>query len=70
MFRHARTLTILVLAALLIILGGIGTFTAEAASFKAVINEARSSDRWYAPLESYDTSPDAADVTIMPGLPY
>ncbi len=70
MFRHARTLIITLLAALLIVLGGIGAFTAEAASFKAVINEARSSDRWYAPFEAYDTSPDAADITFVPSLPY
>lgn len=69
MLRHKQTLMITLLAALLILLGGIGTFTAEAASFQAVINETRTSDL-YAPIEGYDSLPDAEDFSIMPGLPY
>ena len=69
MFRHIRTLLITVLAALLIVLGGIGTFTAEAASFQAVIEEARTAGP-FPPLESYDSTLDATDTMLIPGLPY
>lgn len=72
MFWQARTVLIILLAALLIVIGGIGTFTAEAASFKAVVNEVRAAGP-YVPLEAYESSPDAVDLVdlmIAPGRPY
>ncbi len=69
MFRHLRIFAITLFAALLIVLGGIGTFTAEAASFQAVINETRTAGP-FPPLDPYDATLDSADITLIPGLPY
>jgi hypothetical protein len=64
------------MTALLIILGTVGIFTAEASSFRATIIEAQQPGAMV-PIEPYDISPGTLDASTeypetltVPGLPY
>ena len=69
MFRRLQTFTLALLTALLIILGGLGLFIAEASSFPGIIIEAQSYDLGR-PIDALDMSPDTGEVIVSPGLPF
>ncbi len=64
-----QCLFLAIMTALLILLGTVGIFSAEAASFRTLVQEAQSYDR-ATPIEAYNVLPDTADSLPDPGLPY
>lgn len=73
MLLRIQTFTLALLTALLIIIGGVGVFIAEASSFQGIIIEAQTYDPG-APFggsyDAYDFGPEAESVITAPGLPY
>jgi hypothetical protein len=64
-----QSLFLALLTALLIILGTVGIFSAEASSFRVLIQEAQSYDK-VTPIEAYTVSPDTSATMPVPGSPY
>jgi hypothetical protein len=56
-------------AALLIILGTFGIFTAEASSFRLIISDVQTYGS-VLPLDANDPGIDNPDMASIPGLPY
>jgi hypothetical protein len=69
MLRRIQTITLALLTALLIILGGFGVFIAEASSFSGIIIEAQSYDPG-TQIDAFDFGTDSSPVDLPPGLPY
>ena len=69
MLLRFQTLTLALLTALLIILGGFGTFIAEAASIHGIIFEAQTYDPG-APIDAFEFGPEDIGTVSAPGLPY
>ncbi|MCC7367187.1 MAG: hypothetical protein IT306_02120 [Chloroflexi bacterium] len=71
MFRQTQTLILALLTALLIILGGVGIFIAEASSLRGIMVEAQNYDP-STPLDAYrfnGTAPDEENSSFTFGFP-
>ena len=69
MLLRFQTVTLALLTALLIILGGLGLFIAEASSLPGIIMEAQSYDPG-SPLDGMEIAPDSGTELSEPGLPF
>lgn len=70
MFRRIQTLMLALLTALLIILGGVGIFIAEASSISVLILDAQSSYDAGSPVDAVDLGPDDGGPVQAPGYPF
>ena len=67
--RTTQCLFLALTAALLIILGTFGIFTAEASSFRVIISDVQTYGV-VMPIDANDSGIDDPDMATIPGLPY
>ena len=69
MLPRLQCLFLALTAALLIIFGTFGIFTAEASSFQMIVSEVQTYGS-VLPLNANDPGADSPDMATIPGLPY
>jgi hypothetical protein len=66
MLPRFHSLFLALMIALLLVVGTIGVYTAEAAAFRSTIREAQTFDQ-PAPVDAYDVGTDGPPMPSMPG---